>query len=83
VSARIRGRLAEREMRRTGNGLGTLGDGVLGELSGKDQSDRGLDFARGDGRLLVVRGELGGLRSDALYDEQGKRKGSEVSTALL
>jgi hypothetical protein len=72
-----------RQGERTGDGLGALGDGVLGELSGQDESNRGLDLSRGDGRLLVVRGELGGLRGDALYDEQGKRKGSEVSTALL
>lgn len=27
-----------------GNGLGTLGDGVLGKLTRKDEPDRGLDL---------------------------------------
>jgi hypothetical protein len=39
---------------------------VLGELSGQDESDRGLDLSRRDGRLLVVGRELGSLRSDSL-----------------
>jgi hypothetical protein len=64
---------------RTGDGLGALGDGVLGELSGQDESDRGLDLSRGDGRLFVVRGELGGLGCDALY----KGGTEQVSTTLL
>lgn len=41
---------------------------MLGKLSGKDESDRSLDLSRGDGRLLVVRSELGGLAGDALKD---------------
>ena len=44
-----------------GDGLGALGDGVLGELSGEDETDGRLDLSRRDGRLLVVRRELGGL----------------------
>jgi hypothetical protein len=39
---------------------------VLGQLTGEDQADRGLDLPGGDGRLLVVRSQLGGLRSDTL-----------------
>lgn len=34
---------------------------MLRELSGEDEADRGLDLARRDGRLLVVRSELRGL----------------------
>ena len=41
---------------------------MLGELSGEDETDRGLDLAGRDGRLLVVRGELGGFTGDALKD---------------
>jgi len=41
---------------------------VLGKFTGEDQADRGLDLARGDGGLLVVGGELGGLSCDALED---------------
>jgi len=51
-----------------GDSLGALRDGVLGELTGEDEADRGLDLARGDGGLLVVGGELGGLSCDALED---------------
>lgn len=51
-----------------GDGLGALGDGVLGQLAGEDEPHGGLDFARGDGGLLVVGGELGGLGGDALED---------------
>jgi len=41
---------------------------VLGELTGQDEADRGLDFSRRDGGLLVVCGKLGGLSGDALED---------------
>ena len=51
-----------------GNGLRTLRDGVLGEFTGKDEADGGLDLAGGDGGLLVVGGKLGGLSCDALED---------------
>lgn len=39
---------------------------MLGKLSGEDESDGGLDLPGGDGRLLVVRSELGSLGSDSL-----------------
>lgn len=51
-----------------GDGLGALRHGVLGELTGKDEADGGLDLAGGDGGLLVVGGKLGGLSCDALED---------------
>ena len=51
-----------------GNGLGALGDGVLGELTGEDEADGGLDLPGGDGGLLVVTGELGSLGGDLLED---------------
>jgi len=43
--------------------LGTLGDGVFRELSREDETDGSLDFARRDGRLLVVGSKLGSLTS--------------------
>ena len=41
---------------------------MLGELAGEDESDGGLDLAGGDGGLLVVAGELGGLAGELLED---------------
>jgi len=41
---------------------------VLGQLTGKDKADRGLDLSGRDGRLLVVRSELASLSCDALED---------------
>ena len=40
-----------------GDGLGALGDGVLGELTGEEEAHGGLDLAGGEGGLLVVAGE--------------------------
>ena len=51
-----------------GDGLGSFGDGVLGQFSGEKESDSGLDLSGGDGGLLVVLGESGGLVGDALED---------------
>uniref|UniRef100_A0A8R7UQR9 Uncharacterized protein n=1 Tax=Triticum urartu TaxID=4572 RepID=A0A8R7UQR9_TRIUA len=51
-----------------GDGLGALGDGVLGELAGEDEADGGLDLPGGDGGLLVVAGQLGGLAGELLED---------------
>ena len=49
-----------------GDGLGSLRDGVLGQLSGQEEPDSGLDFPGGDGGPLVVVGELAGLSGDTL-----------------
>lgn len=57
-----------RARRVLGDRLGTLRHGVLGQLAGEDETDGGLDFPGGDGRLLVVRSELGSLGRDALED---------------
>ncbi len=51
-----------------GDGLGSLGDGVSGELSGEEESDGGLDLSGGEGALLGVSDELGGLVGDSLED---------------
>ena len=49
-----------------GDSLGSLRDGVLGELTREEESDSSLDLARGDGGPLVVVGESAGLSSDPL-----------------
>lgn len=49
-----------------GDGLGAFGNGVLGEFTGEDESDGGLDLTRRDGGLLVVCGEFGSLSSNTL-----------------
>lgn len=46
---------------------------MLGQFTGQDQTDRGLNFARGDGRLLVVGSKLRGLGGDPLEDIVDKR----------
>merc|ERR1719231_1770536 len=51
-----------------GDGLGTFGNGVSGELTGEDESDGGLDFARGESLSLVVSDESGGLTGNSLED---------------
>ena len=51
-----------------GDGLGSLGHGVLGELTGQEKPDSGLDFPGGDGGPPVVVGKTAGLGSDTLED---------------
>jgi hypothetical protein len=51
-----------------GHSLSALRHCVLGELPRQDQPDCSLDFARGDGRLLVVPGQLGCLSGQLLKD---------------
>ena len=56
-----------------GDGLGALGDGVLGKLAREHEADRSLDLAGRERLLLGVAAELGGLESDALEDIVNKR----------
>ncbi len=51
-----------------GDGLGALRDGVLGELSGEEEADGGLDLPGGDGVPLGVPGQAAGLTSEPLKD---------------
>ena len=51
-----------------GDGLGSLRDGVLGQLSGQEEPDSSLDLPGGDGGPLVVVGKTAGLSSDALKE---------------
>lgn len=41
---------------------------MLGKLTGEDEADSGLDFARSDSRLLVVAGQVLGLDGDLVKD---------------
>jgi len=41
---------------------------VLGQLTGQDEADGGLDLSRRDGGLLVVGSKLGSLSGDSLKD---------------
>ena len=51
-----------------GDGLGSLGDSVLGELTGEEEPHSGLDLTGGDGGPLVVVGKTGGLGRNPLED---------------
>ena len=51
-----------------GDSLGALRHGVLGQLSGEEETDSGLDLPGGDGGATVVVGETAGLGSDTLED---------------
>ena len=51
-----------------GDGLGSLRDGVLGQFTGQEKTDSGLDLSAGDGGAAVVVGQTGGLSCDALED---------------
>ena len=49
-----------------GHGLGALGHGVLGQLTGEKETDGRLDLAAGDGRALVVVRKTRRFRGDTL-----------------
>ena len=51
-----------------GDSLSSLRDGVLGQLTGQEEPDSGLDLPGGDGGSLVVVGKTAGLSSDALKE---------------
>ena len=56
-----------------GDGLGSLRDGVLGQLTGQEEPDSSLDLPGGDGGPLVVVGKTAGLGGDALKEIIDKR----------
>ena len=56
-----------------GDSLGSLRDGVLGQLTGEEEPDSSLDLPGGDGGPLVVVGETAGLSSDPLEQVVDKR----------
>ena len=74
-----------------GDGLGSLRDGVFGQLSGEEETDSSLDFPGGDGGPLVVVGQTACLGSDPLeqivdegvHDGHGLGGDSGVGVDLL
>lgn len=74
-----------------GDGLGTFGDGVLGQFTGQKKSHSGLDFPTGDGRALVVVSQAGGFSGDtfedivneAVHDRHGFAGNASVGMNLL
>ena len=55
------------------DGLGSLGHGVLSQLSRQEETDSSLNLTAGDGRATVVVGETRGLCSDTFEDIVHKR----------
>ena len=51
-----------------GHGLGSLRDGVLGQFTGQQETDGGLDLSAGDGGSAVVVSQAGSFGSDSLKD---------------
>jgi len=49
-----------------GYGLSAFADGVLGQFTGQQETDGGLDFPTGDRRPLVVVSQTAGFGGDAL-----------------
>ena len=74
-----------------GDGLGSLRDGVFGQLSGEEETDSSLDFPGGDGGPLVVVGQTASLGGDTLeqivdkgvHDGHGLGGDSSVGVDLL
>ena len=66
-----------------GDGLGSLGDGVLGELSGEDETDRGLDLAGGHCVALVVLDQAAGLAGDPILPKVSETKELRMDMARL
>ena len=63
-----------------GDGLGALRDGVLGQLSGQEEPDGGLDLPGGDGGPLVVVGQA--LASAAILSNRSLTKEFMILMAL-
>jgi hypothetical protein len=51
-----------------GDGLGAFRDSMLGEFTGKHETNGSLDFSAGKSCLLVVGGKLSGFSRDTLED---------------
>jgi len=74
-----------------GDGLRSLGDGVLGQFSGQQQPDGRLDFPGGDGGPLVVVSQSGSFGrysledviDEGVHDGHGLRGNAGVGVHLL
>ena len=54
----------EKQKEVLGDSFGSLGDGMLGELTREEEPDSSLHFTGGDGGSLVVVSKTAGLSSD-------------------
>ena len=74
-----------------GDGLGSLRNGVSGQLSGEDELDGGLNLPRAESSPLVEADELGALGGDAVegvvdegvHDVHGLLGDADVGVHLL
>ena len=74
-----------------GDGLGSLRDSVLSQLSGKEEPDSSLDLPGGDSGPLVVVSQTGSFGSDplenvihkAVHDAHGLGRDTSVRVDLL
>ena len=74
-----------------GHRFGSLGDGVLRQLSGQEETDSGLDLSGGDGGPPVVVSQTAGFGSnpledvvhEAVHDGHGLRRDAGVGMDLL
>ena len=73
------------------DGLGALGDGVLGKFSGKDELEGRLDLTAGESPPSVVSDKLGGLDGDGVegvvhegvHDVHGSLGDADLGVHLL
>ena len=56
-----------------GDGFGAFRDGVLGQFTGENEADGGLDFAARQGGFLVVAAQFASFGGDALEDVVDER----------
>merc|ERR1711971_1180223 len=74
-----------------GDSFGALRHGMLGQLSGQEETDSSLDLPRGDSRPLVVVGQFASLRrnpfeqviDERVHDGHSLRRDSSVRMHLL
>ena len=64
----LSGVLRSLRRRELGDGLGTLLDGVLGELTRENKTSSSHDLSGGDGVTLVVASDVAGLSGNAVED---------------
>lgn len=55
-----------------GHSLGSFADSMLGQLTGQQQPDSGLDLTTRNSRLAIMLSQLGRLGCDALKDIKHK-----------
>ena len=56
-----------------GDSFGAFGDSMLGQFTREKETNRGLDFPRRDGRLLVLESETRSFRCNSLENVVDER----------